>query len=318
LCHHNVGCIYASPRLKNKSITKRLCFPFYYNFGRFLIKECVSIKEIISGSLFIIFLIISQNIIGQKGWEIGGGLGGSFYLGDLNTNYDFSKPGVAGTLVARYNYNERLSLKTSANYGYIQASDINSDNPFEKTRNLDFYSHFFDGALQLEFNFLPYKHGGLEDFFSPYVFFGASIFKFNPTTDMNGQKVELQPLGTEGQAIGEEYSLVQPALVFGVGVKFSINYDWSVNFEISGRKLFTDYIDDVSTVYPNQRTLRTLRGPDAITLSDRSIPDDNGIKIGSPGRQRGNSSDNDTVQFITISVLRYFGKLDCPTPSSSF
>ena len=31
----------------------------------------------------------------------------------------------------------------------------------------------------------------------------------------------------------------------------SFSYEWSFEFEISARKLFTDYLDDVSTAYPD-------------------------------------------------------------------
>ncbi|MCB0565537.1 MAG: hypothetical protein KDD01_14285, partial [Phaeodactylibacter sp.] len=57
----------------------------------------------------------------QKGWEAGGWLGASYYFGDLNTNYDLSTPGLAGGIIARYNFNNRLCLRMSANYAKVMA-----------------------------------------------------------------------------------------------------------------------------------------------------------------------------------------------------
>jgi hypothetical protein len=60
-------------------------------------------------------------------------------------------------------------------------------------------------------------------------------------------------LSTEGQGIYPDkkpYSLWQPTIPFGGGVKFAITENLRIGFEIGLRKLFTDYLDDVSTSYP--------------------------------------------------------------------
>ena len=59
------------------------------------------------------------SIHAQQGFEAGGWIGVSNYFGDLNTTFDVSKPGIAGGLVGRYNFNNRVCLKLSANYGTL-------------------------------------------------------------------------------------------------------------------------------------------------------------------------------------------------------
>ena len=87
-----------------------------------------------------------------------------------------------------------------------------------------------------------------------------------------------------------------------------VNKDWSFNAQIIGRKLFTDYIDDVSGSYPDFPSLENLRGPIAVELSDRSgVPD-----FVQPGMQRGNGKNNDVVYVLSIGIMRYFGQLQCP------
>ena len=262
----------------------------------------------------LLFLGICQLTTAQRGWEIGAWAGTSTYFGDLNTNYDLSNPGLSGGFIGRYNFNDRVCFKLSGNYGQVSASDANSRNAFERARNLSFESILVDGTAQLEFNFLPYNHGSKDEFYTPYLFAGFNVFHFNPKTEYEGQLVELRPLGTEGQFRGEEYGTIQGGLVFGGGFKIDLSYEWSINIEISSRYLFTDYLDDVSTVYADRDDIEKLRGETAAALSDRSIllPGVNDAQIGEPGRQRGDSNVNDSFVFLGIGFLYYFGDLRCP------
>lgn len=247
----------------------------------------------------------------QQGWEAGGMLGITHYRGDINTSSFLNKPGVSISALARYNFNNRISLKFAGTYGRIGADDADSTNEFEQTRNLSFRSDIFDGTAQLEFNFLPYIHGSKEEFFSPYLFLGFSVFKFEPQAFYDDRWIDLRPLGTEGQFKGEEYFSTAGALVFGGGFKWSLTYEWSINIEVSAHRLFMDYLDDVSTEYPDLEDLEALRGDLAVTLSDRSLD-----QIGDLGRQRGDAQNNDMFTFANVGVLYYFGDIRCPTIGS--
>jgi hypothetical protein len=244
----------------------------------------------------------------MKGWETGGWIGASNYFGDLNTTFRFNRIHLAGGLAARYNFNDRLAIRFSGNYGRISASDADSKNIYEQRRNLSFNSILADATAQFEFNFMPYIHGHRDYFFTPYMFVGPSAFYFNPTTEYQGQTIQLAGLGTEGQFKGEEYNTFQGALAFGMGFRYDLSYRWSLNIEFSARKLFTDYIDDVSGTYADVRDVRALRGDLAAALADRSGEP----KLGLPGRQRGNGKSNDTYMFLGIGAMYYFGNIRCP------
>lgn len=265
--------------------------------------------------LVALFLTSSQ---AQRGWEAGGWVGVSHYFGDLNTQFSLTDPGIAAGVGARFNFNERLSIKFGVNYGQVSASDADSKNLFEQARNLSFRSPILEANSQFEFNFLRYTHGSKDEYFTPYLFAGFTVFSFNPQAEYEGEWVELRPLGTEGQFRGEEYYTVQPALNYGMGMKISLSYRWSIDIELSARKLFTDYLDDVSTVYADKDDLETLRGDLAVALSDRSviIPGVNEGDLSLPGRQRGNSVTKDAYAFLGVGVMYYFGSLRCPTYGS--
>lgn len=263
--------------------------------------------------LLVFIFLCTVTLHGQKGWEAGAWLGTSVYFGDLNTNFSVRKPGLAGGLIGRYNFNHRLCTKGSINYFHVSASDEDSRNVFEENRNLRFKSHIIELNGQFEFNFFPYIHGSKEYYFTPYLAVGGSLFYFDPRTDLtdgdgNTTTYSLRDFGTEGQAQGEEYFILSGALSLSGGFKWDLNKEWSINIEVGSRLVFTDYLDDVSQQYPDMTQLRQTRGETAVLLSDRSLMDG----ISEPGRQRGNSKDNDTYNYFGISLMKYFGYLACP------
>lgn len=262
--------------------------------------------------VILILITLSFSSFSQRGWEVGAGAGVAYYFGDLNPTFDLSHPGLAVSLLSRYNVNDRIALRFGLSYATITGDDARSDNTFQLARNLSFKSNIWDAAAQFEFNFFKFVHGDRDYFFSPYVSAGLGVFHFNPKAEYEGEWHELRPLGTEGQRRSEEYLSVQPAIVYGGGIKFSLNYRWSINVEINARLLFTDYLDDVSTTYPNPDELGRQRGDLAVILSDRSIEELNNLGLGEPGRQRGDATRNDKYAFGIISLNYYFGQLPCP------
>ena len=250
----------------------------------------------------------------MKGLEIGPWLGTSVYFGDLNTDFKLNRINPAGGFAARYNFNHRLAAKVSLNYGRIEGYDSDSDNPFEVNRNLSFRNNVFDGTAQFEFNFLNYIHGHRDYWFTPYAFGGFSVFTHSPRTETDdGRIVELRELGTEGQMGGDEYSIINLGLAYGVGFKWDLNYQWSFDVSLGVRSGATDYLDDVSGFYPDASDLLRSRGEDALALSDRSLMlDPEGNRIDRQGEQRGDDTVNDVYIFAGIGVNYYFGDVRCP------
>lgn len=262
-----------------------------------------AVKNIIIIAVFSVFTTGLQ----AQDWEAGGWVGTSHYFGDLNPNYDFGQAELAAGIIARYNFNQRLAVKFGGNYGNISGSDALSDNVFQRNRNLSFRSEMLEGNLNFEFNFLTYEHGSKYNGFTPYVFAGVSLYNFNPQAQLDGEWYDLQPLGTEGQFRGQEYNLTQVAMNYGGGFKFDLSFDWSINMFISSRRLFTDYLDDVSTVYADQGDLEEIRNEFSILLADRSLNNS-----GTAGNQRGNAQNNDSYAFVGIGLVYNFARINCP------
>lgn len=261
-------------------------------------------------TLFIVVTLISSSSVfsQMRGWELGGWAGGSNYFGDLNTSWRVNRTHLAGGVAARYNFNDRIALRFGGAYGKISGYDSDSKNPFELRRNLHFWSQIADISTQMEFNFLPYIHGHRDYYYTPYIFAGPSFFFFNPKAELDGEVYNLREYGTEGQFRGDEYKTSQGAIAYGIGFKIDLSYRWSINGELSARKVFTDYLDDVSGVYADIRDIRAQRGATGAALADRSAEP----FIGVEGRQRGNGKKNDAYVLIGIGIQYYFGYIRCP------
>ncbi|HZV68789.1 MAG TPA: DUF6089 family protein [Saprospiraceae bacterium] len=258
---------------------------------------------------FIVFVQIRG--FSQKGYELGALGGVSYYIGDINPDYSLKTPGPSLGFIARYNFNTRTSIRFDMSAGRLIGKDKYSENPFQKARNLSFRTDFADASLDLEFNFFNYIHGSRNQNFTPYIFGGLALTYFNPRTKLGDTWYGLRELGTEGQLVGEEYGQVAPAMSYGIGFKMDFNYEWSFNIEMSARQSSTDYLDDVSTVYPDMINLASRRGDIAVALSDRSV--ELGVEpIGAPGRQRGVAGDKDAYYSFRIGIVYYIGFLQCP------
>lgn len=274
----------------------------------------------------ILFLLITTSIFnksfGQRN-EIGITGGITYYLGDLNPSKHFLLSKPAGGIIYRYTLNERWAIKMNGIYGTLQGDDAKSK--FNTARNLRFKSSLLEFSPQLELNFLSYKTGNSkEDYFTPYVFAGISVFSFNPKAEFNGEWYELKPFGTEGQGTSvsdlKPYSLTTISFPFGIGFKYSIGELICAGMEWGMRKTITDYIDDVSTKYPDTELLKAENGEIAAYFSDPSINE-----LGQPndhvGTQRGNSKTKDwyayTGLFITFKI-KTKANTSCPAYGTKY
>ncbi len=253
--------------------------------------------------LLIFFFLFGFNAKAQvvSSTEIGIMGGGSYYLGDINSNhFDYMMP--SGGIVIRKNIDRRIVVKGELLLGYIRADDARNTNDTVKlNRNLHFRSPIYELSGQVEFNFLPYETGNSLYPFTPFIFAGVSLFRFNPKAEANnGEWVALQALGTEGQGTTsfqdrKKYALTQFSIPMGGGFKIAVNKTFNIILEYGIRKTFTDYLDDVSTTYTGGNLWDMSELADR--MSDRSL---NGTQA--KGFQRGNSKDNDWYTFTGITL----------------
>lgn len=226
-------------------------------------------KKLLLSFLVLIFSLSAKS----QTHEIGPFLGMSYYMGDLVNTRMFSTPGYNFGVNYRYNMNSRFAIKFAVHYGQI-SGDSKYNKKSLQYKNLSFHSSLLDFEGGLEINFLEYMPGSTKHRFTPYIFGGLAVFRFNPKAYYQGEEYELQGLGTEGQGLTaypdmQAYKLTSFAIPFGFGFKFNISKRVSLGLEWGMRKTFTDYLDDVSTRYPDPALLYAEKGAVAAALSNR-------------------------------------------------
>lgn len=129
-------------------------------------------------------------------------------------------------------------------------------------------------------------------------------FYFDPQAQFENTWVRLKPLGTEGQDCDDRRSTnnLQICVPMGVGLRKAFSKQLSGGLELQYTKTFTDYIDDVSTVYYDNEALRVAHDDVGAFLADPSL----GLQeIGDPtaaGQQRGDDTDLDAYLFMKFQL----------------
>lgn len=218
-------------------------------------------------SLLFVFAVLTSISFSQK-LNLNLFLGTANYEGDLQSNFfTFTQPGLAIGGGLSYQLTNRFYIRAGITYASVTADD--KKNPKVYFRNLNFKSSLQEFHLAGEFYLLTDEISKI----SPYVFGGIAVYHFNPyTKDTAGTKYFLQPFSTEGQGFYQDrkpYKLTQFAIPFGGGIKFALNDNIKLGVEAGMRKLFTDYLDDVSTTYVDPNLLLANRGPKALELAYR-------------------------------------------------
>lgn len=255
--------------------------------------------------------------------DLGGKKGkGDKFIKDLT--WKTSRPAYGLSFTATYR--NSIAVRLDGLTGSITAADsslkkIAASSSGRYWRNLSFQSKLTEFLFALEIHPLCFRYDYYDESpaWSPYIVAGIGYFIFNPRAMLDGQWYELQPLRTEGQGLpGNEkklpYRLQQFNFAAGLGLKYEFTHRFNLRAEMVHRFLKTDYLDDVSSNYPDPDLLAAYlplsRAVIAKRLSNRSREIDENAQIGK-GDQRGNPQNNDSYFTILLKLgirLSRFGK----------
>lgn len=266
-------------------------------------------------------LIIGSSAFSQN-VHIGLFTGLSAYQGDLTDKF-FPKKVTNGAIGVTVNYEltPQIMLRGGFTYSIVGGADRFSNDDSLRARNLAFETKIVEFSALAEYYFFDLTQQKL----SPYVFGGFAVFHFNPY-DYNGstQKIFLAPLSTEGEGLSgypdrKPYALTQLALPFGGGLKYAFTDNLRLGLELGMRKLFTDYLDDVSTTYVDPNDLLAAKGQLAVDMSYRGDE----LTGGNPnypvkGAQRGGSKHKDWYYFLGLHLTYRLGSGDNSNRSGVF
>ncbi|HNR19359.1 MAG TPA: DUF6089 family protein [Bacteroidia bacterium] len=255
-------------------------------------------------ALLVFVLFINQGFAQSS--ELGLLLGVSSYKGEINRSlYNPRAYNLAAGIFFKRCMNSHWSLRLGANYGKIDGDDAGSDDAFQQFRNLQFKSTILEAHAMFEFNFFQFQTASENSSrATPFLYGGFGVYRFNPKGLLGDDWVKLQPLGTEGQGTSQfpdrkKYKRTQFCIPFGGGFKFKLSNRFSLTVESGARRIFTDYLDDVSTTYPDKNLLAAANGLDAVAMSDKTVLSNTNYNT---ERQRGNASDKDWYMFTGVTI----------------
>jgi hypothetical protein len=210
--------------------------------------------------------------------EIGVGIGGANYKGELAPNYRFLNNQPALTVF----YRRDLTNTFTARGGIMLSHRIADDNtigdgvqdlPLPDYRQAELRLSLAEVSAVMEYNFLDYYDLSQKPRVSPYFFAGIAGLIYNKKlTSDNPNLEELdKPFDTD----------LTVAVPFGVGVKYALSKHWNLGLEFGARMLFNDNMD-------------------FLTEGD--------------GKHVANPYDKDWYYYNGISLSYTFYRINCPPP----
>lgn len=261
--------------------------------------------------------ITYELLAGTAGMNCLTDLGGKRSIGQprwQDVNWQMTKPAVSFAGILTYCRN--IALRFNFVSGSVMADDAvigSGPSPAEGRylRNLHFFSRILEGSVMAEIYPMTLfaREGEWLPAMSPYCTVGVGCFSFEPKAVMDGVIEKLRPLRTEGQGFAEypsrpEYRNVQLNIAFGTGVKCEISPLINLRAEITIRKLFTDYLDDVSTDYVDPALYQRYHPPSKAVVASK-YADRRKMQVGG---SRGNSGKKDSYFTIGIAGSWVFGR----------
>lgn len=161
--------------------------------------------------------------------EFGGGVGSTYYTGDLTSVPQIGQSHLAGTGIYRLNLSEIVSFKFAFTAGKISANDDRPLDALAENRQFSFSQNVMEFSSVFEYHFLDYRSHKKFNRVAPYAFLGFGILHINHRIPAY-----------------ESYKANQPVIPMGGGIKYLLSKRLTLTGEAGARKTFTDYLDGIS------------------------------------------------------------------------
>jgi opacity protein-like surface antigen len=178
----------------------------------------------------------------QSTSELGFGLGGTNYKGEVSPQYQFQNNRPALTVFYRRDISTPITLRGGLTVGGLRARDTNVEGvnggvaPLQNYRQVSMRGTVVELSGVVEYNFLDYHERRDQNrlHLSPYLFVGLAPYYAHTTTE--SENPVLQP---DFNRKGGQFNIAIPA---GVGVKVALSTHWNLGAEIGARKTFSDQL----------------------------------------------------------------------------
>lgn len=186
--------------------------------------------------LTLTILLTSQTNSYAQNSEIGFELGAQNYLGDVNRKFTPSTTKLGAQFFVRKHINDGVSFRMSLGGGGLEGTDNEAFDVFSAKRKASFKANFINADVLMEYHFLQYRNDKLQQFWTPYVFFGLGFYSLNGQSSIDG--------GITSSSYNTGINIRIPV---GLGIKYRFNRRWILGISTSAIKTNSDLIDNVSS-----------------------------------------------------------------------
>lgn len=182
--------------------------------------------------------------------ELGIGLGGVNYKGEIAPRYRFGNNKPALMLFYRRDISNPITLRGSVLVGAPGANDDNLNLPLNQFRQAKMSGTLIEAAAGFEYNFLDFHDVRRRQRWTPYYFLNIAGYYLSVSTE--SPQTAVIPGGDVKSQVTLDNSFVSIAIPTGFGIKYALNYNWNLGVEIGARKIFTDKFDNLSEEIPSR------------------------------------------------------------------
>lgn len=191
-------------------------------------------KTIVRRIILVLAIIGSNNCVAQN-TEIGMELGAHNYMGDLARKYDFGSHSFGAQFFYRKHLSEAFSTRLSVGFGSLKGEDDQAFDVFSANRAASFKSNFQNFDVLFEYHFLDFRNVKMQQRWTPYLFFGAGVYRSNGEDNF-----------------GNNYQTgVNLKIPIGIGIKYILNKRLILGVSTQVIKTYSDELDNVSEFNPN-------------------------------------------------------------------
>jgi hypothetical protein len=198
------------------------------------------------GSVFFAATAFAQK--NQITSELGIGLGGINYKGEIAPKYRFGNNQPAVTVFYRRDISAPITLRASALLGGIAGTDNYFELPLNQFRQARMRGTLLEVAAGLEYNFLDFYDLRRRKRWTPYYFLNVAGFYASTNTESSAQGSIAE--GSVSNLVAGNNAMLSIAVPTGVGVKYALSHHWNLGLEIGARLIFTDLLDNLGDTTP--------------------------------------------------------------------
>jgi Domain of unknown function (DUF6089) len=201
----------------------------------------------LAGSVFF-----SSTVLAQSTSEVGIGLGGMNYRGEVSPSYRFLNNRPAGTAFYRKDLSDALTVRAALTLGGLAATDENVRRagdvvPVAANRQATFRAFLTEVMIGGEYNFLDYYDQKRRTRWTPYVFAGLAGYYASTHTAYRVAGSIARPFMQEVDA-----TKLSISIPIGMGIKYALSRELNLGIEVGGRRTFGDGFDNIEKPEPPQ------------------------------------------------------------------